>query len=102
MNYEEIALLISRQLVGQITEEEQRQLDEWRNESIFNDIVYQHLMDKDLLTREHIRRKLTDSERPLAEVKHRLGIDQQHAMPKFLRWIAVAAVVLIVGGTTLL
>ena len=101
MSYEEIALLISRQLTGVITDEEREQLDKWRKLNEFNESVFQHLMDKDWLTREHMRRKLTDSERPLTEMKHRMENEKKRGHNRWY-WAAAAVIaILICGGTTL-
>ena len=77
MNYEQISLLIAKQLVGSIDDEERLLLEKWRTESAANEAAYQRLMDKERLTMEHERRKLTDYERPLQEMKHRL-VDHDH------------------------
>lgn len=71
---EDIALLICKQLVGSINADEQRLLDEWRRQNKYNEAVYQRLHDNGRLQVEHNRRRLTDYERPLADMKQRLGI----------------------------
>ena len=92
---EEISLLICKQLVGSITADEQQVLDEWRQQSKYNEMVYQRLHDKERLLVEHHRYQLTDYQRPLADMKQRLGIGKQR---QWRRWLAAAAVVgLIVG-----
>ena len=92
---EEISLLICKQLVGSITAEEQQVLDEWRQQSKYNEMVYQRLHNKERLLVEHHRYQLTDYQRPLADMKQRLGIGKQR---QWRRWLAAAAVVgLIVG-----
>lgn len=116
MNYEQISLLIAKQLVGSIDDEERLLLEEWRAESAANEAAYQRLMDKERLTMEHERRKLTDYERPLQEMKHRLvdhgdgssdlvreATDQKSRPHDQLRWLAAAvAALLIIGGGMML
>lgn len=105
MNYDEIALLISKQLVGTITDEQQQELAAWRSQNEQNEAAYQRLMDRERLTVEHVRHELTDYRRPLSDMKHRL--DRQDGQPAAttarvvggpLRWVAAAAMVLLLAG----
>ncbi|MBR1464439.1 MAG: FecR domain-containing protein [Prevotella sp.] len=101
MNYEEIALLIGRLLTDTISDEDIEKLNIWRRQNDFNETVFQHLTDKEWLTREHIRRKLTNSERPLTEMKHR--IEGERKLNGHRRWYWAAAIALLIcGGATLL
>ena len=52
---EHISLLICKQLVGNITPEEQQVLDEWRQQNKYNEAVYQRLNDPERLLVEHHR-----------------------------------------------
>lgn len=95
--YEQIPLLIVKHLTGTISDEEQKVLDSWRRQNASNEATFQRLTDHDRLTMEHKRHELTDVERPLTEMKHRLGIDRQKTSS--WRWLAAAAVtLLIIGG----
>ena len=95
---EDISLLICKQLVGSITADEQRVLDEWRQRSPHNETVYQRLHDNERLQVEHHRAQLTDYHRPLDDMKRRLGIGQRRQWP---RWLAAAAVGLLLVGAGL-
>ena len=92
---EQISLLICKHLVGSITEDEQRQLDEWRQRSPYNEKVYQRLHDNERLLVEHHRAQLADYQRPLADMKRQLAIGRRRQWP---RWMAVAAIVLLLIG----
>lgn len=95
---EDISLLICKQLVGSITADEQRVLDEWRQRNPYNETVYQRLHDNERLQVEHHRAQLTDYHRPLDDMKRRLGIGQRRQWP---RWLAAAAVGLLLVGVGL-
>lgn len=92
---EDIALLICKQLVGSINADEQRLLDEWRRQNKYNEAVYQRLHDNGRLQVEHNRRRLTDYERPLADMKQRLGIGSRRP---WRRWLAAAALTGLIAG----
>ena len=95
---EDISLLICKQLVGSITADEQRVLDEWRQRSPYNETVYQRLHDTERLQVEHHRAQLADYHRPLDDMKRRLGIGRRRQWP---RWLAAAAVGLLLVGVGL-
>ena len=95
--YDEIPLLIAKQLAGTISDEERLQLEAWRKQSVFNEDAYQRLMDKERLTMEHERRTLTNYERPLADMKHRLNHGRRS-----LRYLAAAAIALLLIGGALM
>ena len=95
---EDISLLICKQLVGSITADEQRVLDEWRQQNKYNEAVYQRLNDPERLLVEHHRKQLTDYERPLADMKQRLSIGHQH---HWKHWLAAAAVIGLIAGTVI-
>ena len=93
----DISLLICKQLVGSITADEQRVLDEWRQRSPQNEAVYQRLHDNERLQVEHHRAQLTDYHRPLDDMKRRLGIGRR----QWSHWLAAAAVGLLLVGVGL-
>ena len=70
-------------------------LDEWRQQNKYNEAVYQRLNDPDRLLVEHHRDQLTDYERPLADMKQRLGIGGRR---RWRHWMAAAAVVGLIAG----
>lgn len=92
-----ISLLIGKQLTGTITEEEQQMLDEWRHRNPWNETVYSRLTDIHHLDIERQRAQLTDYTRPLADMKHRLGIHKRTKQTAFL-WAAVVLMLLLIGG----
>lgn len=89
-----ISLLICKSIIGTITTDEQQVLDEWRRRNDYNESVYQRLTDVNRLQIEYHRHRLTDTARPLAEMKKRLGIGERR-WP--LRAVAAAVVGLLVG-----
>lgn len=105
IDQELIPLLISKQLTGTLTEEENELLKHWRTQNKYNEAVYQRLLNFERLDLEHRRAKLTDYHRPLEDMKKRLGIDpaskQKRSIKQLYIWSSVAAILLIVFGTTL-
>lgn len=89
-----VSLLICKKVIGIITAEEQQVLDQWRKRNTYNESAYQRLTDMKRLQIEYNRLRLTDTTRPLAEMKKRLGIETSR-WP--LRSVAAAVSVLIVG-----
>jgi len=92
---EDISLLICKRLVGSITAEEQRVLDDWRQQNKYNEAVYQRLCDPERLLVEHHRDQLTDYKRPLAEMRLRLGIGRRHY---WRSWLAAAVMAGLIAG----
>lgn len=94
---EVISLLICKKIIATITAEEQQMLDEWRRRNDYNKAAYQRLTDSKRLQIEYHRHRLTDSARPLSEMKKRLGLRER-------KWgfyaAAVAIVFLMLGATT--
>lgn len=73
---EMISLLICKQLIGTISEDEQQVLDEWRKADSHNEAAYQRLKDTDRLSVEYHRSQITDYHRPLADMKRRLNLER--------------------------
>ncbi|MBQ8866799.1 MAG: FecR domain-containing protein [Bacteroidaceae bacterium] len=94
-----ISLLICKRIVGTITNDEQQMLDKWRRQNRHNEQVYQRLTDVNRLQVEYHRYRLTDTERPLAEMKKRLGIGRRLWT---IRAVAAAVAILIVGVSAFL
>lgn len=90
---ERISQLICKHLVGTITDEEQAVLDQWRSRNVHNEAAYQRLLSLERLQVEYDRRRLTDYQRPLNEMKHRLGIGR----PRWYRYAAAAIILLVIG-----
>ncbi len=91
-----IPLLICKRIIGSILPDEQRLLDEWRGRNKYNEAAYLHLMDVKRLQIEYHRQRLTDTDRPLSEMKKRLGISEHRW---HFRAVAAAVAVLVVGVT---
>lgn len=99
-----ISWLICKQMIGTITEEEQKVLSAWRKENEHNEAAFQRLMETDRQALEYRRSKLTDYRRPLNDMKRRLGLDEsvteeprtQSVM--IYKLISAAAVVLLLFG----
>ena len=101
-----ISWLICKQMIGTITEEELQVLNEWRKQNPYNEAAYQRLMDTDRQTLEYRRSKLTNYQRPLEDMKRRLGIDESiteepraHSAMIY-KLISAAAVLLLIFGAT--
>ena len=100
-----IAWLICKQLVGTISDDECKTLNEWRQQNAHNESAYQRLMDTDRLTLEHHRAAMTDHERPLADMRRRLGIEEHETADDrhnafIYRIASAAAVLLLIFGAT--
>ncbi|MBR5350233.1 MAG: FecR domain-containing protein [Prevotella sp.] len=99
-----ISWLICKQMIGTITEEEQQVLSAWRKENEHNEAAFQRLMETDRQALEYRRSKLTDYDRPLNDMKRRLGLDESvteepraHSVMIY-KLISAAAVVLLLFG----
>ena len=101
-----ISWLICKQMIGTITEEELQVLDEWRKQSEYNEAAYQRLRDTDRQTLEYRRSKLINYQRPLDDMKRRLGLEESVAeKPRahsavVYKLISAAAVLLLIFGAT--
>ncbi len=109
---EYITSLLFKNIVGSITEEEQRQIDEWRKESDAHERLYARMLDAGYLKKECLRRSVINARRPLEDMEQRIAKEKGGRTITIWRpWIAAASVVLIVclgfaklwtssGGTT--
>lgn len=85
-----ISQLIYKQIIGSITEEEIRELQEWRKLSPKNEETYQRLVDIHFLEREYRKYKNVEHARPLQDMKSRI---QNERLPKQVRfWKLTSAV----------
>lgn len=90
---EHISQLIYRQIVGmQLSEAEERELNEWRGQDARNEATYQRLLDEKFRELERRRQQLVDIERPLREMKARIGTTRRRVA--LYRWTTYAAVAL--------
>lgn len=87
----QIALLIFKQITGSLLEEEERILNEWRNQDEKNEALYQKLTDSLLLEKEYHRLNQIKTERPLADMKARI---KRHSMMKQIIRYGIAASIL--------
>ena len=78
-----ISQLIYKQIIGSITEEEIRELQEWRKLSPKNEETYQRLVDIHFLEREYRKYKNVEHARPLQDMKSRI---QNERLPKQVRF----------------
>lgn len=96
---EEISQLIYRQIVGmELTDEEQQRLDQWRRQDARNEATYQRLVDEQFRELENRRLQLVDVERPLREMKTRIG--NTHKQITIHRWTTYAAIALALVAVT--
>jgi transmembrane sensor len=98
-----ISVLICKQIVGKASEDERKMIELWRKESEWNEAAYQRLLDPERMQMELSRSALTDYHRPLAEMKHRLGIDKKqkvHNKTFVYGFVAMAAVIVLIVGVT--
>ena len=100
-----IAELLDKSIVGVLTEQERRRLEEWRKARPEHEALYQRLHDKEYLRKEYLRRQRVDVTRPLNDMKRRIAEEsitkRGRAASPLRRWLnAAAAVVLIavLGG----
>ena len=93
-NNEYIVLLIYKQIVGNITEEEIQFLKEWRNKSPKNEILYQHLLDIKFLEKEFKKYKSIEYGRPMMDMKARIKKDSQTNKIRFWKIISTVAATL--------
>lgn len=72
---EQMCVLLFKRITGNITEEEELQLEEWRVENESHQQLYDRLLDIQTLEREYKRRKVIDVQRPMAEMRRRIKAD---------------------------
>jgi len=98
-----IPMLLCKQLTGTLTDEERAVLDRWRRECPANEEAFQRLNDPHRLDVEHRIDRISDYQRPLADMQSRLGLqDKTHGIRPLLRWVAAAAVVILLADVGLM
>lgn len=82
-----VSQLIERKIRAQLTDEEERWLEEWRNSSPDNEDLYQRLLDEDTLKVEYQRRELMSTEKALTAMKRRILLYKwEHKRKAAIRW----------------
>lgn len=95
-----IAKLLARQRVGQITDEEIRELEEWKESSPENEALFLRWQEGSFLQGEYIRYKMIDGSRAKAAMQERIDRERQSRFRVvFLRFGVAAAVVLLLVGS---
>jgi transmembrane sensor len=87
------ARLIEKQILGNISEEESSQLDEWRKKSAANEELYHKTVDETFLRIECQRQKLINSDRAKRDMLHRISnIDSHRRRRLILKSAAITAI----------
>ena len=101
-----IPLLLCKQLAGTLTDEERAVLDDWRRECPANEEVFRRLNNPRRLDVEHRIDRISDYQRPLADMQSRLDLQGKTGKTRrirpFLRWVAAAAVVILLADVGLM
>lgn len=72
-NYiERISQLIGKHILGQLDDDDLKELDEWRHSSSKNEDIYRHLVDAAFLRLEYRRREMINSDRACDEMQLRI------------------------------
>lgn len=96
--YDYIIQLLFKKISGNISEDEQEILDEWRKKSPENEKVYQRLRDTEFLQKQFVKWESVNYERPLADMEARLRRNLWKQRFKVVRITAAAAVVALILG----
>ena len=93
---ERISILLFKCITGNITEEEQQVVDNWRKENEANERLYSRLMDTCYLEKEYHRRKMMNVQRPMEDMQRRIKEKASHNFSiQWEPWIAAASVALL-------
>lgn len=93
---ERISILLFKCITGNITEEEQQVVDNWRKENEANERLYSRLMDSCYLEKEYHRRKMMNVQRPMEDMQRRIKEKASHNFSiQWKPWIAAASVALL-------
>lgn len=95
-----IAKLLVRQRVGQITDEEMRELLDWKKSSPENEALFLRWQDGDFLQDEYASYKAIDGSLAKAAMQERINRERQHRFRLgILRFSVVAAAMLLLVGS---
>lgn len=101
----DIPRLINKYLLGSMTDEERKTLDEWVGESCENQELFKHLTNLNVLEKELNKRQHIDTERPMRDMQARIDRDvasqdegRKTTVRFFRRMAAAAAVALLLVG----
>ncbi len=93
---EYISTLLLKCITGTLTEEEQRQLDDWRQESDVHERLYNRLQDARYLEKEYHRRKMINVQRPLVDMERRIEAERpRKASIAWKPWVVAASIALL-------
>jgi ferric-dicitrate binding protein FerR (iron transport regulator) len=87
---ERISQLIGRHILGQLSDDELQELDDWRHRSPQNEDVYRHLVDAAFLSLEYRRREMINSDRACDEMQLRINRKYGSSKNKYLKTVSIA------------
>ena len=97
-----IAGLLVRQRVGQITGDELRELEAWKEASPENQVLYDRWQNEDFLEVGYEKFKSVDRESALQEMEKRIAYKHRKGLRlRVLRWSVAAAVVVVAALSSL-
>ena len=97
-----IAGLLVRQRVGQITGDELRELEAWKEASPENQVLYDRWQNEDFLEVGYEKFKRVDRESALQEMEKRIAYKHRKGLRlRVLRWSVAAAVVVVAALSSL-
>ena len=99
---EQISKLIFKQITGTITAEEKLLLNDWRNENVKHEQLYNRLLDTKMQEMVYRQRKAVNVKRPMLEMQKRIEA-RNHKSQRYELWKwAVAASIVIVFGLSII
>lgn len=94
---ERISRLLFKRIAGTLSDEEQSELDAWRQESEAHEALYERMLDPAYLEREYRRRRAIDCERPRLDMQRRIRAERmrRQRIPRLVVTSAAAAAVIL-------
>lgn len=92
---ERIALLIYKQITGNITEAEKQDLKEWRKQNPQNENLYQRLLDSTFLEKEFRKYQNIEYTRPMTDMKARIKRESNINKIRFWKTFSTVAATLL-------
>lgn len=92
---ERIALLIYKQITGNITEAEKQDLKEWRKQNPQNENLYQRLLDSKFLEKEFRKYQNIEYARPMSDMKARIKRESNTNKIRFWKTFSTVAATLL-------